>query len=89
MAFDFKKYKGIPKISTVVVFIAFFMPFFLIKCNGTTLASIPGTTLCVGTEVEGKGSGASATESEIITPKVFAVVGFLAAIAGGIFAVKG
>ena len=81
MSFDYKKYKGIPKISTFVVLIAFFLPFFLVKCGGQTLASINGVTLCVGTEVGPKGNTSSA-KSETITPKAFAIIGLLAAIGG-------
>lgn len=85
MSFDYKKYKGIPKISSIVVLIAFFLPFFLIKCNGQTLASINGVKLCVGTEVAPAGNSSSA-ESEIITPKPFASIGLLAAIGGVVLA---
>lgn len=85
MSFDYKKYKGLPKISTLVVVIAFLLPFFLIKCNGQTLASINGVTLCVGTEVGPNGNTSSA-DAEIITPKVFAIVGLLAAIGGVVVA---
>lgn len=85
MSFDYKKYKGIPKISTVVVLIAFFLPFFLIKCGGQTLASVNGVTLCVGTEVGPSGGGSSA-KSETISPKAFAIVGLLAAIGGVVVA---
>lgn len=85
MSFDYKKYKGIPKISSIVVLIAFFLPFFLIKCNGQTLASINGVRLCVGTEVSPGGSSSSA-ESEVIAPKPFASIGLLAAIGGVVLA---
>ena len=85
MSFDYKKYKSLPKISTIVVVVSFLFPFFLIKCNGQTLASVSGVKLCVGTEIS-PGGGNSSADGETITPKAFAIISLLAAIGGVVVA---
>jgi len=47
--FNFKKYKGIPKISSVIVLISFFMPFCVVKCNNMKVDNLTGINLCTGT----------------------------------------
>ena len=80
MAFDFKKYKSFPKVSTSIIVVSFLFPFFLVKCGGTTIASIKGIDLIVGMEI---GDGAKAEE---LGMNIFAIVALVCAVGGAILA---
>lgn len=80
MAFDFKKYKSFPKVSTSIIVVSFLFPFFLVKCGGTTIASIKGIDLIVGMEI---GDGSKAEE---LGMNIFAILALTCALAGAILA---
>ena len=84
MAFDFYKHRHFPKISTIAVVIAFLMPFFIVKCGNTEIDQISGVELMTGkSDIGGEQDKESAMD---LSPRPFALMGFLCALAGAIFA---
>ena len=85
MAFKYKKYSGIPKISSAVVLIAFFLPIFIVKCNDTPIDELSGVELVIGSEVK-QGSDilsddpADHPDEEYSPPRVFAILCLFAAL---------
>lgn len=82
MNIDFKKYKHFPKISSSVIVAAFLMPFMLVKCGNTTIASLNGINLALGSSV-GKGD-----KSQLLEPNIFAILALILAIGAIILAFK-
>jgi DMSO reductase anchor subunit len=80
MQFDFKKFKNVPKVSTIVIIVSFFLPFFLIKCGGTTIAEVKGIDLISGMEI-GKGE-----KAEMLSWNIFAILTLVCALLGAALA---
>lgn len=86
MAIDFKKYKNFPKVSTSIIVLSFLMPFFLVKCGGTTLASVSGVDMIVGMDVKGATESAKGGR---IDASIFGIIAALCAIVGVVLAWAG
>lgn len=76
--------KIFPRISFSAILLAFFLPFFIVKCNDKELGKISGLELVVGSDIGDKNIlSESSNDAE---PNVFAIIGFLGTIAGLVFA---
>lgn len=92
MAFNYRKYSGIPKISSFVVLISFLLPFFVVRCNDQVIDEISGIELISGTTIrsadDGFLEGMSEEETEenteptgdYISTKIFAIFCLFTAI---------
>ena len=79
-----KLQESFPKISFGTIIILFFLPFLLVKCGGEEIANLSGFQLVTGTEIGGDSEFGG--DAEDIQSNVFAIIGFVCAIAGLIIA---
>lgn len=80
-----KKIKSIfPRISFSAILLAFFLPFFIVKCNDKELGKISGLELVVGSDIGDE--NILSQSSNDAKPNILAIIGFLGAIAGLVFA---
>lgn len=75
-------------ISFGIVILLFLLPFFDIKCSGQKIASVRGTQLITGTNLNmggGFDNGNLGTQKQSVNPNIWAIIALISAAGGGGF----